>query len=302
MGTLPVLDLTESDDRVAASLSRAYREVGFATVVGHGISVELREQIFDASVRFHALPLAEKRRITLNDGHRGYIGFGTSTDSGSEYAEVTTPNQSESFMTMTVSGGFLAGADQWPDLDGFRPVVEAYRRAMTGLGRRIIDLFALALGDTDRILAPLFDQPTTWLRLLHYPPSPPETYGSAPHRDYGAITLLAQGGVPGLEVLTPTGQWLEVEPDRDAFVLNTGEIMHRWSNGHLLRTPHRVINRGRQERYSIPFFFDPDVRATIEPLGCCTGPDDPPRFAPVEFEDFLRAELTEGYEQHRPSN
>ena len=47
-----------------------------------------------------------------------------------------------------------------------------------------------------------FEKPTTFLRLLHYPTQPEEIglFGSAPHTDYGYITLLAQDEVGGLEV------------------------------------------------------------------------------------------------------
>lgn len=309
---LPTIDLSAPDEQVANDLLRTYTEVGFALVRGHGIGPDLFDELFAASAKFAAQPLHRKMAIALNELHRGYIPIGTSTDVASEYEEVTSPNQSESFVMMreagpddpdVLAGAYLAGPNQWPELDGFRSVLEAYHEAMEDLARRMIGLFAVALCDIDGVMEPMFERPTTWLRLLRYPaplgaPSG-AGYGSAPHRDFGAITLLAQSDVPGLEVLHPDGRWILVEPEPDAIVLNTGEVMHRWSNGRLRKTPHRVINRSGKERYSAPFFFDPNVSAVVEPLPCCVGATNPPQFVPVRFGDFLRSELEAGYDRHR---
>jgi isopenicillin N synthase-like dioxygenase len=98
--------------------------------------------------------------------------------------------------------------------------------------------------------------------------------------------------------MTPAGTWVDAPPLPRSFVMNIGDMLHRWSNGQLLSTPHRVINRSGCERYSCPFFFDPNVASEIAPLPSCTGPGNPPRFAPQLFGEFLRAELEAGYQKH----
>ena len=155
-----------------------------------------------------------------------------------------------------------------------------------------------ALDDDGSLLA-AFDQPTTWLRLLHYPPqdpqSPEDEYGSAPHTDFGAITLLAQDDVGGLAVKSPEGEWLDVPPMAGAFVVNVGDMLHRWSNGRLRSTPHRVTNRSGRERYSVPFFYDPSVTSAIAPLPSL----GEPRFEPIAFDAFLRSQLEATYDVHK---
>lgn len=306
---IPVLDLaplTEGRDTgaLARDFARAYGETGFGYVINHGIPEDLCAGIFDASRRFHALPLAAKQAIAVNRNHRGYIAINSSTDVTTDLACVTKPNQSASFMMMREDaahdpGLYLSGPNQWPDLPGFRDTCAAYATAMSGLGARLMRLALQAIGVDDTTILRAFDTPTIWLRLLHYPPMPPQApgdlYGSAPHKDFGCLTLLAQDDVGGLQVMTPSGHWVDAPPMTGAFVVNVGDMLHRMSNGRLLSTPHRVINRSGRERYSCPFFYDPHVTTDIAPLpGTGT-----PRFAPLRFADFLRNELEAGYDAHK---
>ena len=315
MTSIPEIDVTgigntDSHTRIARELLDAYGMWGFGYVVGHPIDPSLMEAVFDQSRTFHALPLADKLSLRVNDQHRGYIPWKSSTDVNSSVETVTRPNLSESFMMLRESsptdpdvkaGTYLAGANQWPDLAGFRETLMAYDEAMCTFAQQLIDVFDLAL-DADGALSTTFHPPTTWLRLLHYPPqdpqSPDDEYGSAPHTDFGAITLLAQDDVGGLSVKTDEGAWVDVPPIPGSYVLNVGDMLHRMSNGRLRSTPHRVTNRTGRERYSVPFFYDPHVTTVIEPLPSTTRSESP-AFAPVVYADWLRAELEASYDNHK---
>ena len=298
--SIPVLDMS-AGDRLVQDFATAYGQAGFAYLVNHRVPKPLISDIFAANRDFHALPLADKLAISLDENHRGYIAIDTSTDVNSTLATVTKPNQSASFMMMADEppdpARYLSGHNQWPDLPGFRETVEAYNTALTELAQQLIRIALKACTDDSSALA-AFNRPTTWLRLLHYPPvpksSPDDLYGSAPHTDFGALTILAQDNVGGLQVKAPGGGWIDVPPREDAFIVNVGDMLHRMSNGRLRSTPHRVINRTGAERYSVPFFFDPDVAYDVAPLpGTGT-----PRFKPINFGDFLRGELQASYDKH----
>ena len=197
------------------------------------------------------------------------------------------------------SDEYLSGPNQWPEILGFRETLNTYTEQMSILGQRLISIAAKACKANPDELLPAFKLPTIWLRLLHYPPSPTlspkDLYGSAPHTDFGALTLLAQDGIGGLQVQTPNGDWIDVPKIDGTFVVNIGDMLNRLSNGFLKSTPHRVINRSGSERYSIPFFFDPHVNTIIEPL---RGTGEP-NFEPIHFGDFLRNELGSSYESHK---
>ncbi|MEX0285521.1 MAG: isopenicillin N synthase family dioxygenase [Paracoccaceae bacterium] len=305
MQTIPELDLsTGSDAELAAQFHDIYSTYGFGYLRGHGISPEMRDAVFEASRQFHALPEAKKQAIALDRTHRGYIAINTSTDVNTELAEVTKPNQSASFMMMREDAAadpatYLSGPNKWPDLDGFRDTLTAYHTEMCNLGRRVMRIALMAAGAKDDSYMSAFDTPTTWLRLLHYPPrpdgAPADLYGSAPHTDFGCLTFLAQDPVGGLQVLTPEGDWIDAPYREGTFVVSVGDMLHRLSNGQLKSTPHRVINRSGRERYSCPFFFDPHVSAQVAPL---PGTGEP-TFEPLNFGEFLRGELEAGYDAHK---
>ncbi len=295
--------------RVAREFDRAYSQVGFAYVCNHGVEQALVDAAFDASRRFHAQPLEAKQRIAINRWHRGYMGFATSLIVTSSVEKATRPNQSESLMLMhelapddpeVLAGKPLAGPNQWPDgVPGFRAAIDAYQRSLEGLARRLTRVVALALGLAPDGLDRYFERPTTFLRLLHYPPQPvaiPERqYGSAPHTDYGFITLLAQDSSGGLQVQNDSGAWIDAPPVPGTFVLNVGDMTARWSNDRWRSTRHRVINRSGGDRYSLPYFFDPHMDVVVAPLVTCVG-DGAPRHEPVCYGEYLMYRLDANYD------
>lgn len=317
---IPVIDLAPLRQntevglrRVAGAIRDAYSQVGFAYLINHGIAQSLIDNLFEASRQFHALPREDKMKIEVNAFHRGFIPINTSTVKTSSVANVTRPNQSESFMMMhdlpdddpdVLVGAPLAGPNQWPErLPSFRPVVMAYNDAMVRLGRQLVRAISVALGGGTHDLDAYFERPTTFLRLLSYPEqplrSPEDLFGSAPHTDYGFITILIQDDAGGLQVRNVAGEWIDAPYRPGTFVMNSADILHRWSNGRFISTPHRVINRSGRTRYSCPFFFDPDMHATIAPLPSCVSDEAPSAYSPVVFGDYLMERLHKNYNQHQ---
>ena len=318
--SLPIIDVAglrgSAEERrdLGSRFVQTYGEVGFGYVINHGVPQALVDSVFDQSRRFHGLSLEQKMAVALDENHRGFIPINTSTDVTSTLATVTKANQSESFMMMREAGGndpdvmagaYLAGPNRWPSaLQGFQETLASYDAAMCALAHSIVKVIAVALGDERGQLIAEFERPTTWLRLLHYPPqvpaSPDDLYGSAPHTDFGCITLLAQDHVGGLEVRTMDGEWVTAPPIEGSFGMTVGDMLHRWSNGRLASTPHRVINRSGRERYSVPFFYDPNVSADIAPLLSTIAAEHPVAFETLNFGEFLRSQLTASYVRHAP--
>jgi isopenicillin N synthase-like dioxygenase len=291
-------------DRLAAELRDVLSRVGFAYIANHQVPQDLVEGVRDQARRFFDLPVGAKKAVAINPAHRGYMSLASSTIVTSSVAEVTKPNQSESLLVMHELAGAdlerladqpLQGPNQWPrELPALREISLAYMAAMEGLARPLVRLIARGLGLGENHFEPHFEKPTVFLRLLHYPPQPAEEglFGSAPHTDYGFLTLLAQDDVGGLEVRNLQGEWIPAPPIADTFVLNVGDILSRWTGGAFASTPHRVVNLSGRERYSQPYFFDPSMDCVVAPL---TGPGAG-EFPPVRYGDYLMERIDRNYD------
>jgi isopenicillin N synthase-like dioxygenase len=316
---LPIIDfaggLTDRarDPELARAIDGAFSGVGFCYFVNTGVPQTLMDKVFAASRSFHALSAERKTAIKMNSFHRGYMAPNTSLIETSSVAKVTRPNYSESFMLMHEVhpnepryGTPLNGPNQWPaDLSDFRPDVEAYDSALRAFCTQLLRVIGLALNMPAGSLEGYFENPTTFLRLLHYPPQPPgdgKAFGSAPHTDYGFITILLQDMSGGLRVRRTDGTWLEARPIPGSFVVNVADMLARWTNGRWQSTPHLVRNHSGNGRYSCPYFFDPDMDAMITALPTCVGPDNPPRHPPVRYGDYLLDRLNRNYDYRKKAS
>jgi len=88
-------------------------------------------------------------------------------------------------------------------------------------------------------------------------------------------------------VRASSGDWLDVPYVPESFAVNAGDMMHRWTNGRFKSTPHRALPPVGRDRYAIPFFLGPHVDTVIACLPTCQGPDNPARFPPITYEDYL---------------
>lgn len=307
-GRIPVLDIAPAlagapgaAEDLAARIARTCEDTGFLVLAGHGIDPALPEACFEAAGRVFALPEAEKLALKVGEYNIGYLPTGAQVIRTSKVAEVKKPNLNESFYIIrdyppdhpaVLEGRPFVAPNRWPPgLPGFREATLAYFAAMEALAQRLLPIFTMALGMPPDYLAGDFRDPTCTLRLIRYQPQPdPEDgrFGFAPHIDTNFITFLAQSALPGLEVRTAEGEWLRPPAIPGTFVVNTAEMLGRYSNGRFTPTPHRVLNQNSAMRYAIPFFFGPDNDAVIRPVPSCVTAGNPSRFEPLLYEDHRR--------------
>jgi isopenicillin N synthase-like dioxygenase len=181
--------------------------------------------------------------------------------------------------------------------------MQAYYAALSGLGREIMHAFALALELPENYFDTWLTGPMATAGPLHYPPQggriTAARIGAGAHTDFGCLTILAQDPVGGLQVRNSAGTWIDAPYIAGSFVVNIGDMMARWTNDLVCSTLHRVINTSGRDRYSIPFFFDPDFDADLTVLHTCTGPERPARYPSTTGGQYLidRINATFDYRQ-----
>lgn len=289
---IPVIDISPlltpnhpARHEAIGRLKDAHMNAGFSVLVGHGIDPGVIAALLDASRRFHELPLEQKLDIRYRSSLRGFLPMGTSTLAKSTLGTARKPNCSESFIAQSDlpealrsrwSHSPLGGTQPWPaDPADLKDVALRYRHDVSALAAALIPAFEEMLALPTATLSSRFSPAHVFLRLLHYPPAPvreADSYGSAPHTDYGCLTLVAQDDVGGLQVRAEDGDWINVPNIAGGLVLNSGQVLEAWSGGRIKATPHRVLNNQDRSRYSIALFYDCAIETQVECLVPATEP------------------------------
>ncbi|MDQ3310610.1 MAG: 2OG-Fe(II) oxygenase [Actinomycetota bacterium] len=283
---IPVLDIEPlrcdaqrlDGSELVARLDAACVESGFFVVVGHGVDEQMNA-VFDAARRFFAVPPDAKLAVAMRDDRNGYVPLGASRTGDKEMFDI----------------GF-DGSGRWPDVSGFRTAVLDYQREALGVAEVLLRAIAVALDVEPSFFASRMRQPECFLRMLRYPSTSKDGSRSEPlptgaHTDYGAITLLATDGVPGLETRTGNDDWTAVIAPEGSLVVNLGDMLARWTNGRYASTPHRVVGGNRAERYSIPLFVNPDPDTIVECIPSCVTAQRPCRYEPITATEFLSGRI-----------
>ncbi|MBL6077297.1 isopenicillin N synthase family oxygenase [Belnapia sp. T18] len=293
---IPLLDLGPAFagepgalEEAAARLRHICETVGFLFIANHGVPWSLVDATFDAAARFHAQPLEAKMAVKLDDAMQGYLPYKSSTTRANGLVAVRKPNENEAFF-VNPERDPAQPANRWPEaMPDFREVTLRYFAALEALALRLLPVYARALDMPADYFTPLCDRSLSSLRLTHYPPVQygSDEYGIAPHTDSSFFTLLAQNPVPGLQIRTQAGEWISAPVIPQTFVVNTGDVLNRWTNGRFLSTPHRAFNTMDAPRYAIPYFFHPNSETMIEALPTCVSEANPPRFPAQTVGEYM---------------
>jgi isopenicillin N synthase-like dioxygenase len=317
LSQIPVIDLAPflhgtaaQRAAVARQIGEACRNIGFFYIINHGVLQTLIAETFAQAKIFFAQPAATKAEVAIENSscHRGY--FSTGGENLDPEKQKTAGDLKEGYKIgrdlgpdhpLVGANTPLHGPNQWPNLPGWRETMTAYYDAMTALGREMLHAFALALQIPEKNFDGWLTAPMTTLGPLHYPPQrghiTEAQLGAGAHTDYGCLTLLAQDDAGGLQVRNGAGQWLDAPPLPGSFVVNIGDMMERWTNGVFTSTLHRVINVSGRERYSLPFFFDPDFYTPVTCLDTCLG--DGAKFPPTTAGQHLLDKINASFAYHK---
>lgn len=309
--SVPVVDLSRfsSDDprerdRVASETDSICRDIGFFSVVGHGVPESDIHDVYELSKAFFRTSVEEKARVRQPHPHvvRGYIGFAAGA-LGATRGEVTPADLKESYTIGREASGLdeeLGPNNLWPQGNArFRDAWLTYYNGMERLSRTLMRLFARALHLDETYFDTAMRRHTSLLSAIFYPdqldPPAEGQLRAGAHTDFDVMTILRPDNAPGgLELMTKSGRWESARPTDKAFLINIGDMMARWTNDRWVSTLHRVVNPPRDmtsgtERLSLGFFLQPHDDHVVECLPSCRDAWGHAKYEPVRTGDYIKA-------------
>ncbi|XP_076887509.1 protein LATERAL BRANCHING OXIDOREDUCTASE 1-like isoform X1 [Bidens hawaiensis] len=285
---------TEAIHNLVDQVRDACKNRGFFQVINHGVPIESREKIQLAAKRFFDQSMEEKRKVKRGESNQFGYHDAEHTRNVRDWKElfdfmVNAP------AVMPVSHELddeetIEYDNQWPQYPPeLREACEEYVKEVQKLFFKLLALISLSLNLPEDRFEPFFKNHTAFVRLNHYPPclAPDLALGVGRHKDAGALTILAQDDVGGLEVKRKTdGEWIFVKPTPNAFIINVGDIIQVWSNVAYESVEHRVRLNSTRERFSIPFFFNPAHHTVVEPLAELTNEQNPAKYKAYKWGKF----------------
>src|SRR3954469_6678694 len=163
---IPVVDISADRQGVVDAIRKACEEIGFLTVVGHGVPDELVAETAAAGRAVFDLPDEEKRGLAEGTGRAGLPAYRPLRTErlAASLGQATPGDLKESLDWGPVVPGY-----GWPERPtGLRRAFEEYFTAVAGLGGRLRRLFALALGLSEDWFEDAFREHSSSMRVINY--------------------------------------------------------------------------------------------------------------------------------------
>ncbi|KAG8950235.1 hypothetical protein FRC04_007869 [Tulasnella sp. 424] len=225
-------------DQFLSQLRHAFVVVGFAYLKNPPVDPALIDRMIKFVPCLFDLPQEEKDALSMvNSPHfMGYNRLGNEITRGKADARELFDFVTNSTSTWKEGDPIYLrfhGLAQWPDensLPGFKATVIEYLQQLGKLGFEFMSLLAESLHLPRDVFDKFYENPKEknphWCKIVKYPVLDPSlgNQGVGPHYDSSFLTLLLQASAqPGLQVQSPSGQWINANPIPGTLVVNLGK-------------------------------------------------------------------------------
>ncbi|KAB8077931.1 hypothetical protein BDV29DRAFT_197924 [Aspergillus leporis] len=296
----PVIDysrIVSSNSTIATQekdkLFESFRDVGFIYLKGFTFPPEFMDTLFSHLHKFFSLP--DEQKLAIEGGEkeafRGWFAPARTAKNPDK------ADQKEAF-------GLGNDKDEtrpnrWPtNWHEFRRDFTIFYEECYKMHLELLRALTEKVGLDRETLIPSVKAKDCYSALLHYYETSVESFDtrvrSAPHTDFGTLTLLFNDSNGGLQVKNKESQWIDAPPMRGHAIVNVGDLLSRWFNGQLKSTQHRVVEPPAETRqtangitnvvparYAIAWFGHPNRDAVVEPLKQCVTPEWQQKFKAV---------------------
>uniref|UniRef100_A0A0E0DXD7 Fe2OG dioxygenase domain-containing protein n=1 Tax=Oryza meridionalis TaxID=40149 RepID=A0A0E0DXD7_9ORYZ len=290
--SVPVVDL--SSPGAGDAVRRACAEWGAFHVVGHGVPPGLLDAMRGAGLAFFRSPMEEKLRFAC-DQARGAAAEGYGSRMLANDDSVLDWRDYFDHHTLPES---RRDPTRWPDfVPGYRDTVVKYSDSMKDLAQKLLRIVSESLNLPPSYIEEAVGEVYQNITVSYYSPCPqPDlALGLQSHSDMGAITLLIQDDVGGLEVLKD-GLWIPVPSLPDGILVILADQTEIITNGRYKSAVHRAIVNADRARLSVATFYDPSKSRKI-----CTAPqlvckEHPQKYRDVIYGDYVSSWYSKGPE------
>lgn len=294
-----------------AQISKACSEWGFFLVVNHGITLEVQERAQRIVKEFFTLTLEEKMKVAKDENN--FLGYhnAENTKNIRDWKEIFEyeAKGSVNIPIRNVNGAYKVEKvkNRWPKFPpNMREACMEYAHAIEELAFKLLQAIVMTLGLPPMSLNECFNEDATSTIVFNrYPPCPypDRVLGINPHTDIGAITILAQDDVGGLQVKRQSdGKWIRVNHVPNSFIINIGDLFQVWSNDRYKSTEHRVVVNSAKERFSIPFFFCPAHYTMVKPLDGIVSENNPSKYEEFEYGKYYKMRMDSSFQKQKTEN
>ncbi|KAM3374958.1 hypothetical protein P3S68_013672 [Capsicum galapagoense] len=265
---LPSIDFSHEDlkpgtpvwNQVKSKVHKALVEYGFFEASSDKIPIHLHNSIFEFSQEVFNLPLETKVRNVSTKPFYGYVGHFPKFHFMKAWALMMLT----SLMKLRNSLKFFGHKET---LLFVVKTTQSYSEQLVELDQIVKRMILESLG-VEKYMDEHMNSTNYILRLMKYKaPQSSETK-------------------PGL-ILTKDGQWINVDPTPNTFIVIIGDSLHAWTNGRLHSPYHRVMMTGNEARYSVGLFSLPKAGYTIKAPEELVDDEHPLLFKPFDHLKFL---------------
>ncbi|MDE0886926.1 MAG: hypothetical protein OSB70_15480 [Myxococcota bacterium] len=298
MDLVPTIDIGQPSTADLKAVDAACGDHGFFLIRGHGLDAMI-ERNWQETRRFFSAPSEIKEEIRRTEEKP--LGWFD--------RELTKRSRDckEVFDYMHPGGSIGEFRNRWPNaLPGFKQFQNEYFEAFSALAEKTLQLVHTALGSGSETASAYPGSATTsTVRLNYYPvedPVPQSERGTLPglgatalghHTDPGVLTLLLQDQTGGLQTHSRTHGWVDIPAIEGTIVVNLADSLQVWTNDRYRASVHRVVPMTKKARYSIPYFYNPPLDATIQPIPGIG--DSAPHYRPFTWKEFIQARIDDNF-------
>lgn len=296
--TIPVISLkslNSSDPASLEKLAMAATDWGFFQLTEHGIPSKVETKFSASMASFFGQSKSEKQRCSRTDENPWGFFDRELTKNKQDWKEIFDlgiDQQDDRYTSRT----------PWPENpDNFRSVMLDWYDRCESISQALLEALCRSLSQPETTLSAFFKPiNSSFLRLNYYPvcDDPADKHEDYPkqgqlgishHTDAGAITVLLQGEVAGLQVRKDEN-WITIPVVPESLIVNIGDLIQVWSNDRYQAPLHRVLASKTEERYSAAFFMNPTFSTDCIPLV-----DQPARYKPVNWGEFRASRAAGDY-------